>query len=354
MALVKSHNYNILIDEEWAIFKSFVESLKPSSVFVIADQNTKKHCLPVLEEMLQISFSCIQIAAGEQFKNLKTCAQIWDALIKNGCDRQSLIINLGGGVIGDMGGFVASSYMRGIAFIQVPTSLLAQVDASVGGKLGIDFLSYKNMIGLFNNPKMVWVNTGFLSTLPERELKSGFAELIKHALVSSRPLWESIYYFESEWNTLDWSPLVYESILIKEKIVAGDPHEKGKRKVLNFGHTIGHAIESLFMNTESPLLHGEAIAIGMVCEAHLSYQKGLLDKSDLKQLTGFIHRTYGLKAELTKHQMALIELMRKDKKNYREEIMFSVIPTIGDCLFNQKFEIRNILKSFEYFENSYN
>ena len=354
MSVIESNNYKVLISEDYAILQSFIDQLKASSIFVIVDENTKEHCLPILQESLRVNFSSIQISSGEKFKNLNTCSQIWKALMDYGCDRQSLVINLGGGVIGDMGGFIASTFMRGIRFIQMPTTLLSQVDASVGGKLGIDFLSYKNMIGVFQDPQMVWIDPRFLNTLDERELKSGFAEVIKHALISSNAHWESIYYFESEWNQLDWGPIIEASVKIKNHIVGEDPFEKGKRKILNFGHTIGHAVESHYLNSNDPLLHGEAIAIGMICEAHLSYQNALLSHEDLKQISSFIHRIFNRQVKLTDKRDELIALMTKDKKNYNEKIMFSVIPNIGECLYNKEFTKEQIFKSFEYYENSNN
>ena len=354
MADITSNNYNILIDEDYAILKSFINQNKASKIFVIADENTKAYCLPVLEKEIKLNFSCIQIASGEKFKNIKTCVQLWNALLSNGCDRHSLIINLGGGVIGDMGGFVASTYMRGVPFIQVPTTLLSQVDASVGGKLGIDFLEHKNMVGLFNNPELVWIDTRFLKTLPERQLKSGFAEVIKHALIRSKSYWEELLAHAQNWDAYDWASVVEKSVRIKNQVVAEDPFEKGPRKILNFGHTIGHAVESFYLNTETALLHGEAIAIGMVCESYLSYENGMLSGDELRQISQLVHDIYPLSIDLSSHADQLLSFMQKDKKNMADNIMFSSISSIGDGLYNQRFEKSHILKSFEYYENTKN
>lgn len=353
MPKIESKAYNILINEDYAILKSFIEQFKASSVFILADSNTKRDCLPILEEKLKISFSCIQIAPGEQFKNLKTCTQIWNALIQNGCDRHSLIINLGGGVIGDMGGFIASTYMRGIKFINIPTSLLAQVDASVGGKLGIDFLEFKNMIGVFNNPELVWIDTQFLQTLPLEHLRSGYAEVIKHALIASEEHWFLLSKDYFDWEEKNWQDIITRSINIKNRIVSEDPYENGLRKILNFGHTIGHAIEGQYLNTEKPILHGNCVAAGMICESYLSNQKLMLSNSDLRKITSYLIEIFPEKIELLSHGKELIERMISDKKNYKGNIMISTLSSIGDCLYNQKFDKDDILKSFEYYENCF-
>ncbi|MBT8232571.1 MAG: 3-dehydroquinate synthase [Saprospiraceae bacterium] len=351
MPVIHSQDYNVLIDENPSILVSFIEQLKPSKIFVIVDENTKLLCLPILEKYLKTPFSSIQIVSGEKFKNLKTCTLMWDALMKNKCDRKSLIINLGGGVIGDMGGFLASTYMRGVTFIQMPTTLLSQVDASVGGKLGIDFLGIKNMIGLFQNPKLVWIETQFLKTLPYRELKSGFAEVIKHGLIRSESLWQSVKQSFPKIEDSDWKALVQTSVNIKNDIVKEDPLEKGLRKILNFGHTIGHAVESHFLDSPNHLLHGEAIAIGMICEAYISYKEGLLDGPALKEIRTFIDGFYNIDLKLLPIKNEILELILKDKKNTGDQINFSLLNKIGDCIYDKNISTLRIEESLTYFDN---
>ena len=270
-----------------------------------------------------------------------------DALLKQGCDRQSIILNLGGGVIGDMGGFVASTYMRGIPFIQIPTTLLAQVDASIGDKLGIDFGIYKNTIGLFKSPSLVWINTDYLKTLNKRQINSGFAEIIKHALIDSEDLWHTITNKEFSL-TSDLADIIINSLSVKHKIVSMDPLEKDIRKVLNFGHTIGHAVESVFLNSASPLLHGECVAIGMVCESYLSYRKGWLKANELLKIKNFIKDHFKLEVDLEPLKKDILDLLKKDKKVINGQIGFSLIDKIGHCVYNQEVREEHIIDALAY------
>ncbi|MEQ8926380.1 MAG: 3-dehydroquinate synthase family protein, partial [Fulvivirga sp.] len=265
--------------------KKVVATLPSSKVAVLVDENTHEHCLPHLGIK---DFVLIRINSGEVHKNLATCQFIWETLTDHGFDRQGLLLNLGGGVIGDMGGFCASTYKRGIRFVNIPTTLLAQVDASVGGKLGIDFNRFKNHIGIFAEPEAVIIDPFFLETLPANELRSGFAEVIKHHLIRDLDGWKQLS--QSKMETLNWLEVIKHSVEIKNDIVIKDPKESGVRKILNFGHTIGHALESHYLNSDEPLLHGEAIALGMICESHISYQKNMISKEMLKEITGCITR----------------------------------------------------------------
>ena len=359
MSVIKSQGYNVLIDEDASILKSFIEQLKPSKIFVVIDENTKLFCLPHLEEYLKIPFSSIQIVSGEKFKNLKTCTLMWDALMKNGCDRKSLVINLGGGVIGDMGGFVASTFMRGVRFIHMPTTLLSQVDASVGGKLGIDFLGYKNMIGMFQNPELVWIETRFLKTLPERELRSGYAEVIKHGLIKSQELWRKVVAQKLDLSDDEWTALVDVSVQIKNNVVKEDPKENGLRKILNFGHTIGHAAETHFLkegpdNKYGRLLHGEAIAIGMLCESYISYKEGYLAGPEWRQIRELITSIYPLEHKLMPYKQQIFEILKLDKKNERGELNFSLLKSIGDCMYDKKINKLLIEDSLRYYDADVN
>ena len=237
-----------------------------SQVAILVDENTKRDCLSKLPQIENALI--IEIKSGEEYKNISTCSFIWEQLTINNFDRNALLINLGGGVIGDMGGFCATTYKRGLEFIHIPTTLLAMVDASVGGKLGIDFKGFKNQIGLFNNPKAVLISSEFLETLAESELKSGFAEVVKHALISDNSLWLKLK--NTPFTDLDWEDIIDTSVQIKNKIVLADPFEKGERKKLNFGHTFGHAIESYYLEKRTPISHGEAVFMGMILETKIS------------------------------------------------------------------------------------
>lgn len=339
MSIVSANNYNVYIDENYDKLNELIEQLAPSQIFIIVDNNTERDCLPFLKKQLHQDFLSLRIPAGEKYKNLKVCEGLWDALIQYKADRKSLIINLGGGVIGDLGGFIAGTYMRGISFIQIPTTLLSQVDASVGGKLGIDHKSYKNMIGLFLEPELVWIDTKFLDTLPNRELRSGFAEIIKHALIRSKSLWNQLQQKDiSQFNSNDWSSLVTDNVEIKNYVVKQDFKEGGLRKVLNFGHTIGHAIERHFLNTENPLTHGEAILLGMYCETTLSHQQGLLDNGKKETIHTFLKKVIIENRNLSNISDELILNMLSDKKNEGGEINFTLLDDIGSSVFNQNVE----------------
>jgi 3-dehydroquinate synthase len=328
-----------------------IESGQYSKTFVFADRNTAEYCLPLFQEMLDDfnAFDLIETDPGEENKNIDFCIGIWKTLLDFGADRKCLMINLGGGVITDMGGFVASTYKRGIDFINIPTTLLSQVDASVGGKTGIDIDSVKNMVGTFSLPQAVFIETAFLKTVPERELLSGFAEMIKHGLIVDRNYYSAL----KECNYLEMDPkAIYDSVVIKNDVVTEDPQEKGLRKILNYGHTIGHAVETYaLINDASPLTHGEAIAIGMICEGYLSVKNNTLTEADLEDLTTYmtsLYPAYQLKAESFTE---LLTLMQSDKKNENGQIMFSLLSSIGKCDFNCRVTESDILESFNYYNN---
>lgn len=322
--------------------QAFFHSSGYEKVAVIVDENTKELCLPLLDGVLPYSF-IIEIQSGEENKNLETCKNIWEELTNYQCDRKSLVVNLGGGVIGDMGGFCAATYKRGIDFVNIPTTLLAQVDASVGGKLGIDFMGFKNHIGVFTKPKKVFIDTIFLNTLPEKELRSGFAEVIKHCLIADANYWDTI----SSKNLKEqlWPDIVRHSIEVKNKIVADDPFEKGLRKILNFGHTIGHAIESFFLEQNgNRLLHGEAVAAGMICEAYLSEIKCNFPLCATKKVESYILQTFG-KTPLSLEDIDdIVNRCQQDKKNEKGMINFSLLKEIGVPVFNIAVEQKEIWK----------
>lgn len=323
------------------------------SIFVLVDENTKEACWPILEAALvdEYSLECIEIAAGEQHKNIESCTQIWSALLIGKASRKSLLLNLGGGVIGDMGGFCAATFKRGMDFIQIPTTLLSEVDASVGGKLGIDFHSIKNGIGLFLNPKMVLIHPPFLKTLAQRELYSGFAEVIKHALIQDAAHWKALLNYPKLEEIPDWTTIIKHSINIKAKVVESDPYEGGLRKILNFGHTIGHAIESLSWQTDQPLLHGEAIAIGMIAEAYLSHQLLGLSQEDLVEICNYILTLYPHYNLNALNEKELIQLMFQDKKNEGDAILCSLLSKIGQAQYNVEASPVIIKQSLDFYEN---
>lgn len=327
--------------------RGFLDNKGYDKIAVVIDENTSVHCLPLLDDVLG-SGERIQIKSGEEHKNLDTCVHIWEELTRFRFDRKSLLVNLGGGVIGDMGGFCAATFKRGIDFINVPTTLLAQVDASVGGKLGIDFQGFKNHIGVFRDPRKVFIDTAFLETLPERELRSGFAEVIKHCLIADSTQWKKIS--ASDYTDQLWPEVVRHSIEVKSRIVQEDPYEKGRRKVLNFGHTIGHAIESYFLVHEGKkLLHGEAIAAGMICETFLSEEYSGLSKKDSGMIREYLLKTYG-KTDIRSSQIdAIVELCRQDKKNEKGMINFSLLQEIGIAVFNIPVEQNDIRRAISWY-----
>ena len=324
MKEVISDNYSIWIGADSL---SKLDVSEYSKVAILVDENTKRDCLNKLSKA--DNYIIIEIKSGEKNKNISTCNFIWQELTNHNFDRNSLLINLGGGVIGDMGGFCASTYKRGIDFIQIPTTLLAMTDASIGGKLGIDFLGLKNQIGLFINPKSVLIYPDFLETLPLDQLKSGFVEVLKHALISDKNLWNKI--LNTPFEELNWNDLISLSVEIKNKIILSDSREKGERKKLNFGHTFGHAIESFYLQKDTPILHGQAIALGILIEAKMSN----LSELEKVEITAFILSNFRLPHNPTKNQ--LLKFMRNDKKNLDEKINFTLLDGIGNCSLDNLF-----------------
>ena len=351
MQTIPVQDYAIYLGDVFASLNTFLEERKEQEMVIVVDENTKRDCLPILQKHLsRQDFKVLCIPSGELHKNIQTCQTIWQEMMDSGLNRNALCINLGGGVIGDMGGFCASTYKRGIDFIQIPTTLLSQVDASIGGKLGIDFNHVKNSVGVFQNPKGVFIAPEFLNTLPKAEIRSGFAEIIKHSLIADTAQWERIKRIQ-ELDSINWLDFLVPSLHIKKRIVEIDPFEKGLRKALNFGHTIGHAVESIYLNSATPLLHGEAVAVGMICEAYVSHHVSDLSLIDLTEITQFLMRIYGKRTLLKKDDEGFIHLMRKDKKNEKDEINFTLLTSPGNCLVNQTCEVPLILESLDFYRN---
>lgn len=319
-----------------------------SQLGVISDSNTAKFCYPIIASLLPENHKHFSFPAGEVNKNLTTCTQIWQWMTDVGFDRKALIINLGGGVTGDMGGFCAATYKRGIRFINIPTTLLSQVDASVGGKLGIDFNGFKNHIGVFTQPELVLISEIFLETLPLEELRSGYAEVLKHGLIQNADYFSCLKI--NSWEKQNWREIIEKSVQIKREVVEKDPKENGLRKILNFGHTIGHAFESFYLDSEKHLLHGEAIAVGMICEAYLSHKKSGLPKDDLKTITEALTEIYGIFQFPETDIDGIIQLCSQDKKNEGSTVNFSLLRRIGNCDYNITANTAEIKEAITYYQ----
>ena len=326
MKEIKAIDYSIWIGEN-SLSKFDISTY--SKVAILVDENTKRDCLHKLPKIENAII--IEIKSGEEYKNISTCNFIWEQLTINNFDRNSLLINLGGGVIGDMGGFCAATYKRGLEFIHIPTTLLAMVDASVGGKLGIDFKGFKNQIGLFNNPKAVLISPEFLETLAESELKSGFSEVVKHALISDNSLWVKLK--NTPFTDFDWGDIIDTNVQIKNKIVLADPFEKGERKKLNFGHTFGHAIESYYLEKGTPISHGEAVFMGMILETEISD----LPETEKNEIKNYILSNFAL--PYTPKKSNLHKFLINDKKNQDGKINFTLLNRIGNCSFDNLFSL---------------
>lgn len=353
MNTIESAGHNIYFDTELAPLAEIIGKGTYSNVFVFADRNTAEACLPVFREMLDdfSGFDLIETDPGEENKNIDFCIGIWKTLLDFGADRKCLIINLGGGVITDMGGFVASTYKRGVDFINIPTTLLSMVDASVGGKTGIDIDNVKNMVGTFSLPQAVFIESEFLKTVPKREILSGFAEMIKHGLIADSDYYHSLK--ETGYTKVTVAD-IHRSVEIKNKVVTEDPQEKNIRKILNFGHTIGHAVESYSLSKDKkPLTHGEAIAIGMVCEAWLSHKNSNLSAEELEEIRRYITSVYPKYIIKEKSFDQLSVLMQSDKKNEHGNIMFSLLENIGTCTYNCRVSESDIRESLEYYNATY-
>lgn len=338
---------NILIQPISETLENAIQSY--SKIAVLVDENTKAHCYPHIKPLLN-SHLLIEIPSGEENKNIDTCNKIWQELTDNEFDRKSLLLNLGGGVIGDMGGFCAATYKRGIDFIQIPTTLLSQVDASVGGKLGIDFGIFKNHIGVFQEPIKVLIDATFLQTLSYRELRSGFGEVIKHCLIADKLAWKDLINKELEGQ--NWQEIIRHSVAIKAQIVEADPKEKALRKILNFGHTVGHAVESFFLtHTEGRLLHGEAIAIGMICETWLAAQRGFVSEAELSEIRDYIVKIYGRVSIKETDFELIVKNTSQDKKNESGVILCSLLKEIGLANFDIATSKNEIKESLRYYTN---
>ncbi|WP_418513058.1 3-dehydroquinate synthase [Corallibacter sp.] len=325
-----------------------------SKIFILVDSNSHNYCLPMFLSNVEtdVVIEIIEIEPGETNKTIDTCVGVWDALSELGGDRKSLMINLGGGVVTDIGGFIASTFKRGISYINVPTTLLAMVDASIGGKTGVDLGHLKNQIGVINSGEMVLVDTEFLKTLPHNEIRSGLAEMLKHGLIKSKAYWNKFTNL-SDFNNINFDTLILESIIIKKDIVVSDPNENGMRKTLNYGHTLGHAIESYCLSNpqKNDLLHGEAIAIGMIMETYISTKESGFSMSDCDNIKETILNIYD-KISFSESDFApIIELLKYDKKNEHGNINFVLLEEIGTPIVNRTVDNKHIIEAFHYYNS---
>lgn len=336
------------------VFELLLENLierSYSKVFVLVDEHTEKFCLPALTKYL-FDIKLIRIQSGEEHKNISTAQLIWDELQQQNADRNSVLINLGGGVVGDIGGFCAATFKRGMDFINVPTTLLAMVDSSIGGKTGIDYNGVKNAIGVITQPKAIYINPDLLNTLPKEELLNGFAEIIKHGLILDKSYWEKIMKTGFDERS-KISGLINGSIKLKLDVVKKDPHEVSYRKILNFGHTVGHALESYSMqHDKKPLKHGEAVAIGIICEAYLSKVMLDLSNKDLREIVGFMSQYFPKYSLRTILSPELVSIMRQDKKNENEDsINFTLLRKIGKGSINHVCSESQIAAALNYYDS---
>ena len=355
MKKIKTNHYDIFIsNQNSSLINKFISKNKYSKVFILVDSNTNKYCLDLfLEKHLSgIDFKIVKIKEGEENKNTKNLYSAWAKISKLGGDRNSLLINLGGGLVSDLGGFVASTYNRGIDFINVPTTLLSIVDASIGGKVGINIGRLKNQVGVFNYPKLILIDTSFLETLPKREINSGFAEMLKHGLIFEKNYYKTL----SELKNIDSklsTELIYNSIKIKNEVVNRDPKEKNFRKILNFGHTLGHAIESHFLGKKKTktLLHGEAISIGMILESYISYKILKLPYEQCKNIKQTINNNFK-KVKINKEDLkSIVRLIKFDKKNRGEKVLFVLLYEIGKIKIDIEVPKKIVIESFEFYNS---
>ncbi|MGZ3873859.1 MAG: 3-dehydroquinate synthase [Mucilaginibacter sp.] len=349
METIQSDNYPIYFENSLAELENFVTRGSYSRSFILTDEHTGVHCLPLLQAQFagHENFDIIEVSAGEESKNIDFCIGIWRMLIDFEADRKSLLINLGGGVITDMGGFAASTFKRGIDFVHVPTTLLSQVDASVGGKTGIDMDNIKNIIGTFTQPKAVFISDVFLKTLPARQILSGVAEMLKHGLITDAAYWEALKNSDLANPSAE---LIHWSVRIKNEVVIADPTEQGLRKSLNFGHTIGHAVETnSLINDKNPLTHGEAIALGMICEAYLSHKKAGLGSDELAEIVTVIGNLYPKYNLAAADFGTLCSIMLKDKKNQNGKINCTLLTHIGQCSLDNICTDAELCESLDYY-----
>jgi 3-dehydroquinate synthase len=324
----------------------FLSQKKYSKLVLLVDENTKKHCYPLLQSALP-DIAIIEVFSGEENKTLQTCELIWQAMTDQQLDRHAAMIVLGGGVLGDMGGFCAATYKRGIDFMLIPTTLLSQVDASIGGKLGVDFNSFKNHIGAFQIPAFTLLFSGFLKTLPALEIRSGYAEVIKHTLIADQTMWDIIK--AKPLAGQNWDELIRHSVEIKSKVVKDDPKENGLRKILNAGHTIGHAIESYLLNSGRKVMHGEAIAAGLIAESYIASQRNFITPQSLDEIVRHILLIFGKLEFFSEEDDSIAQLTLQDKKNKGNKVLCVLLEGIGKARWDCEISIDEVKGALSFY-----
>lgn len=332
--------------------RKIVQKYPSGKIFLLTDQTAAGYCLPLVQQVIgEYSINCVEIPSGEENKNIQSVGLVWDFMSNNGADRKSLLINIGGGMLTDLGGFAASTFKRGMDFVNIPTTLLAQVDASIGGKTGFNFNGLKNEIGVFMEPNSVLINTNFLKTIDQENFLSGYAEMLKHGLIKSPEHWAELLTFD--FDNIDYDALqeiIAHSVAVKEWHVLNDLTEQNIRKALNFGHTIGHAFESYAMKTGRPILHGYAVVYGMIAELYLSVKQCGLSLDELNNISSWLIANYG-KFEIQESDFeALYQLMTHDKKNEGKRINFTLIPEIGKVEINVDCRKELIFEALKYYK----
>ncbi|WP_425359843.1 3-dehydroquinate synthase [Candidatus Karelsulcia muelleri] len=348
MKILNKPYYGIYFGKYYKLLKNiFLNQNFFSKKILLLDINTKKYCLHYFLSKTNLfnKYYLINLFSGEEEKNIYTCKKIWKKLIKLNADRNSIVINLGGGVITDMGGFACSVFKRGLNFLNIPTTLLSMIDASIGGKTAINFFSLKNEIGLFNDSKIILIDKNYLKTLSEDEIKSGLSEILKYGLIYDINLWNLLKI--RVFSKIKYE-IIYKSIIRKYNIIEKDYKEKGLRKILNFGHTIGHAIESYFIyNLNKRLSHGHSIAIGMICESWISYKMKIIKKTEFEEIYNVLSILYKKIKIYNSDIYKILYFMKHDKKNQNKKIKFSLIKEIGYCLYNIEVDYELIKESIK-------
>lgn len=327
-----------------------------SKKIILVDENVHDHCLdylittfPELDEA-----EIMLLPPGEENKVMEVCFQVWEAFSEYGFVRSDLVINLGGGVVTDMGGFIASVFKRGLPFIHIPTSLLGMVDASIGGKTGIDLGQHKNQLGVFQHPEAIFIDPIFLKTLPEEELVSGYAEMLKHALIADKEQWKVLHQLDPSRLLASqyFEELISDSVAIKTRVVNEDPVEKGLRKILNFGHTIGHAIEGYCLTIE-PIAHGHAVAIGMIAESYISFKHELITQRELQEITNYMTQIYDYIQLDEEDKTEVLKLLKNDKKNTQTEVKCALLKGIGSSVYDITITEKEAYEALLYVDSVY-
>ncbi len=349
----------VFLDKEGSFLidlEAFLKDYETYKKILLVDENTLRHCVPYFDLNTSVfnEAEIIEIIPGEESKSIETCQQIWETISDFECDRNTLLVNIGGGMITDIGGFVASTYMRGISYINIPTTLMAQVDASVANKTGVNVNHIKNQIGSFYAPKAIFINPEFLVTLPKAELLSGYAEMLKHGLIQDAAYWKKLTETTLGTSSDIAAGFIEQSINIKLNIVNQDPFENGIRKILNFGHSLGHALETAALYHQKPLLHGEAVALGMVGEAYLSNMVGKLSSPELIEIQTAIKRIYAHVNPVLDDFQEIIDIIKHDKKNQHGKFRFSLLERIGHANYDIEVSQEAIIESLDYLKTIFN